>query len=208
MNPVLPHLLEVPGHLPASGSGSAADTIAINKRMNKYDSHESVWLFGYGSLIFKADFPYIERRPASIEGWTRRFWQGSHDHRGTPSAPGRVATIVPEPDEICQGMAYLVTPQVFDHLDHREKNGYLRLDVRMTFDDGASVGGLVYIAPQQNEAFLGAASELEIARQIAASFGPSGPNKDYLNQLATALRELGKHDPHVFAIEAHLASMD
>ena len=65
-----------------------AATIAINQRMNKFDGHAQVWLFGYGSLIYKADFPYIERRPASIEGWTRRFWQGSHEHRGTPMAPG------------------------------------------------------------------------------------------------------------------------
>jgi hypothetical protein len=102
------------------------NTIAINQRMDKFDGHHSVWLFGYGSLIFKADFPYIERRPASIAGWTRRFWQGSHDHRGTEAAPGRVATLVEQAGAHTAGMAYLITPEVFAHLDHREKNGYLR----------------------------------------------------------------------------------
>ncbi|MES2075512.1 MAG: gamma-glutamylcyclotransferase [Pseudomonadota bacterium] len=186
---------------------SNADTIATNKRMNNLDGLHSVWLFGYGSLIYKADFPYLERRPASIAGWTRRFWQGSHDHRGTPEAPGRVVTIIEEAGAICHGMAYLVTPQVFEHLDHREKNGYLRLSTAILFDDGRSVQGLVYIATEDNTAFLGAASELEIARQIAQSSGPSGPNSDYLNHLAVALRELGKSDPHVFAIEQHLAEL-
>lgn len=181
-----------------------AATIAINQRMNKFDSHARVWLFGYGSLIYKADFAFIERRPASIRGWTRRFWQGSHDHRGTPLAPGRVATLVPQVDAVCDGMAYLVTPEVFAHLDHREKNGYLRLPVEMTFDDGSSVEGLVYIASEDNAAFLGAASERDIARQIARSSGPSGPNSDYLRQLASALREMGKQDAHVFAIEQHM----
>jgi len=184
-----------------------ADTIAINQMMDQFDGHQSVWLFGYGSLIYKADFPYLKRRPASIDGWTRRFWQGSHDHRGTPDAPGRVVTIIEEAGAICHGMAYLITPEVFAHLDHREKNGYLRLAVPIAFDDGDRIEGLVYIATPDNTAFLGAASEQEIARHIARSAGPSGPNSDYLNHLASALRELGRHDQHVFDIERHLAAL-
>jgi cation transport regulator ChaC len=183
-----------------------ANTIAINQLMDKFDGHHSVWLFGYGSLIYKADFPYLQRRPASIAGWTRRFWQGSHDHRGTPEAPGRVVTLIEEAGAICHGMAYLITPEVFAHLDHREKNGYLRLAIPITFEDG-EVEGLVYIATPDNIAFLGAASEQDIAAHIARSAGPSGPNSDYLNHLASALRELGRHDQHVFDIERHLAAL-
>jgi cation transport regulator ChaC len=183
------------------------NTIAINQRMDKFDGHQSVWLFGYGSLIFKADFPYLERRPAAIRGWSRRFWQGSHDHRGTETAPGRVVTLVPEDGALCHGMAYLVTPEEFAHLDHREKNGYLRLATDIAFDDGSSALGLVYIATHENAAFLGPASELDIARQIAAAHGPSGPNSEYLLELARALRALGKPDPHVFEIERHLAQL-
>jgi cation transport regulator ChaC len=141
------------------------NTIAINQRMDKFDGHHSVWLFGYGSLIFKPDFPFLERRPASIANWTRRFWQGSHDHRGTETAPGRVATLIAQPGAQCDGMAYLITPEVFAHLDHREKNGYLRLAIDIAFDDGSSAEGLVYIATEDNAAYLGEASELAIAQQ-------------------------------------------
>ena len=183
------------------------NTIAINQRMNKFDGHKSVWLFGYGSLIFKADFPYLDRRPAHIGGWSRRFWQGSHDHRGTETAPGRVVTLVPDAGALCHGMAYLVTPEEFAHLDHREKNGYLRLATEMHFDDGSSDEGIVYIATHENQAYLGPADELDIARQIATARGPSGPNSEYLLGLAQALRELGKPDPHVFALERHLADL-
>lgn len=180
------------------------NTIEINRLMNRFDSHASVWLFGYGSLIFKADFPFIKRRPASIAGWSRRFWQGSHDHRGTESAPGRVLTLVPEEGATCHGMAYLVTPEEFAHLDHREKNGYLRLATEMTFEDGGRLEGIVYIATADNAAYLGPASERDIACQIATARGPSGPNSEYLLELARALRELGKHDEHVHAIEGYL----
>ena len=180
------------------------NTVAINRRLHRLDGRETVWLFGYGSLIFKVDFPYIERCPASIRGWVRRFWQGSHDHRGTPDAPGRVVTLIPEAGAVCGGMAYRIAPDVFEHLDIREKNGYLRISTRFTFASGATAAGIVYIAGEDNGAFLGPAPESEIARQIAGATGPSGPNRDYLLRLAGALRELQVHDSHVFAIERHL----
>jgi cation transport protein ChaC len=180
------------------------DTVEQNRSRQQFDGLSSVWLFGYGSLIYKVDFPFLEKRPATIEGWARRFWQGSHDHRGTPEAPGRVVTLVEQPGARCKGMAYRVSPDVFDHLDVREKNGYLRFTTPMTFDDGTVEDGLVYIATEDNAAFLGPAPAADIAQQIARSSGPSGPNRDYLLNLAEALRTLGDEDAHVLEIESHL----
>ncbi|WP_166261882.1 gamma-glutamylcyclotransferase [Marinobacter salicampi] len=180
------------------------NTIEINRLRYPMDDGKPVWLFGYGSLIFKADFPYLERREARIEGWSRRFWQGSYDHRGTPEAPGRVVTLIEEEGACCRGMAYRVSPEVFTHLDFREKNGYLRFMVAMHFADNRQTQGLLYIAAPDNAAFLGQAHESEIAAQIARSRGPSGPNDEYVLKLAEALRELGDHDSHVFEIERHL----
>ncbi|MEX0730980.1 MAG: gamma-glutamylcyclotransferase [Aquisalimonadaceae bacterium] len=183
------------------------NTVAINKQMDRFDNHHEVWLFGYGSLIFKADFPFIDRRPARIRHWVRRFWQGSHDHRGTSDAPGRVVTLIPEQGAVCGGAAYLITPQVFGHLDLREKNGYLRFTTELTFEDGTSAEGLVYIATADNAAYLGPAAERAIARHIAQAVGPSGRNSDYLLHLANALRELNVEDPHVSAVEKHLLDL-
>jgi cation transport regulator ChaC len=186
----------------------STNTIEINQRMDRFDDHAELWLFGYGSLIYKADFPYIERRPARIHGWSRRFWQGSHDHRGTPEAPGRVVTLIADAGAACAGMAYRITPAVFAHLDMREKNGYLRNATTLHFADSTTAEALVYIATETNAAYLGPASELEIARHIAGAHGPSGDNRDYLLRLADALRELGEDDAHVFAIERHLKALD
>lgn len=181
------------------------NTLEANRNRQNLQGYSEVWLFGYGSLIYKADFAYLEARPASIRGWVRRFWQGSHDHRGTPESPGRVATLIEAPGSVCGGMAYRVSPEIFDHLDVREKNGYLRFTTPMTFADGTTAQGLVYIATPDNAAFLGDASATAIAEQIAGSSGPSGANSEYLLKLAAGLRELGYSDSHVFAIEAALA---
>jgi cation transport regulator ChaC len=168
-------------------------------------SGDTDWVFGYGSLIYKVDFPYLRREVASVTGWQRRFWQGSHDHRGTPEAPGRVVTLVPAAGAVCRGVAYLVEHTVFEHLDHREKNGYQRHAVTIELAAiSASVTGVLYVADENNHAYLGPAGAEELAAHIGAAAGPSGSNRDYLLQLAAALRELGEHDPHVAELEALL----
>jgi cation transport protein ChaC len=171
------------------------------------ETTNSVWVFGYGSLIWRPDFPYAERKRARITGWSRRFWQGSHDHRGVPEAPGRVVTLIPQPGAHCDGVAYLIDHPVFDHLDHREKNGYERNDVELAFSDSATCA-VVYIAHRDNHAFLGPAPIDAIARQILISRGPSGSNVEYLYELASALRELDADDEHVFELETRVKLLE
>ncbi|MFT7286307.1 MAG: cation transport protein ChaC [Halieaceae bacterium] len=169
----------------------------------------SHWLFGYGSLIYKVDFPYLEREIAVLRGWERRFWQGSHDHRGTPDAPGRVVTLIQSPDARCRGVAYRVNSEVFEHLDHREKNGYERHLTELYLEDRKdTVAGTFYIAAESNPAFLGPGTPAALAAHIADSHGPSGSNADYLLRLAEALRALGETDPHVEELERELLAID
>jgi cation transport regulator ChaC len=169
-------------------------------------SGPSFWIFGYGSLIWRPSFDFVERCPAYAVGWTRRFWQGSPDHRGTPDAPGRVVTLVPEPESRCWGVAYRISVErredVLEELDRREQGGYSRceLEIFLSGRDSESRAASTYVARPDNPHYLGTALTSDIARQIGVARGPSGHNRDYLFQLARALRELGAADDHVFEL--------
>jgi cation transport regulator ChaC len=167
------------------------------------------WIFGYGSLIWRPTFPFAARRRAFVEGYARRFWQGSTDHRGVPGAPGRVVTLVPLSGARCHGVAYAIGAAALDavvsHLDHREKGGYSRHAVALHLDGHAApVPGLVYIGAETNADYLGPAPIEELAAQIRAARGPSGTNVEYVLRLAEALRELGESDDHVSEIAARI----
>jgi cation transport regulator ChaC len=160
-----------------------------------------MWIFGYGSLIFRPSFPFEERRQAWLKGWARRFWQGSTDHRGVPEAPGRVVTLVPEPDARCWGVAYRIAAErveeVLAHLDVREQGGYERHQVLLETCEPPHLEAVVYVAGPSNPHYLGPASLEEIAAVVRSARGPSGSNRDYVKLLADALVQAGEHDPHV-----------
>jgi len=118
-------------------------------------------------------------------------------------------TLVREAGSRCFGAAYRLREddreEELARLDHRERGGFVRERVFVHFgvaggDAGEGVEALVYIASEENPNYLGPAPMDEIARQIQGSEGPSGPNTEYLMELADALRAMGADDPHVFAL--------
>ena len=181
---------------------------------------EDLWLFGYGSIIWRTGFPYIERRAARLPGYVRRYWQGSHDHRGTEDSPGRVVTLIAEDEGYCDGAAYLIAGEhcetVLHKLDYREKNGYERREVKILLSTDERLpkrphetcqptSAITYLAPVGNHAFLGPAPMQEILAQVRQSVGPSGKNLDYALRLAESVRALGGVDAHVEEVARGLA---
>ena len=162
---------------------------------------DDIWLFGYGSIMFKVDFEFEEKQVGYINGWSRRFWQASLDHRGIPGAPGRVVTLIASPGIDCWGLAYRIhreqVESILEALDYREKGGYERLDLPIHLSSGSTVEGLTYHAREDNPNFLGDAPTTEIVAQIKEAAGPSGSNKEYILNLARALAQHDIEDQHV-----------
>ncbi|HTE56415.1 MAG TPA: gamma-glutamylcyclotransferase [Kofleriaceae bacterium] len=162
------------------------------------------WIFGYGSLIWRPAFPHLARRPGWIDGWSRRLWQRSTDHRGTTDAPGRVATLIRAAGARCGGAAYQIDgadlPSVLDALHVREQQGYDAIHLEVRLDDGSTVSATTWVATDANPYFAGDESVAAIADVVRRSHGPSGSNLEYVLELERALAALGAPDPHVTAI--------
>lgn len=158
--------------------------------------------------MWRPGFEFLEAQWAWIEGWRRRFWQGSPDHRGTPDRPGRVVTLVP--GGCCVGIAYRVAAdrrhETLAMLDHRERGGYQQREVAITIRDSRMIG-VTYIATPDNEHYLGPAPIHRISAEVRRAVGPSGRNVDYLRELAQVLHAIPATDAHVFAL-ARLACQE
>lgn len=168
-----------------------------------------IYVFGYGSLIWRPGFPYLRKFDGYIKGWRRVFWQGSTDHRGTPEAPGRVVTLIKDPNAETWGTVFCIPDEeaatILKNLDYREKGGYIREEADVYIhgrDTPVVTKSILYIASEKNTNFLGESPVDEIAHQIYKSVGPSGPNVDYLLNLADSMRKMNAIDDHITALES------
>ena len=163
-----------------------------------------IWLFGYGSIMWKTGFNFETSELCHANGWARRFWQASTDHRGTPEFPGRVVTLIESAGEHCWGTAYRLPAceaiGIIEDLDYREKGGYDRTELSLTLSSGRTIAGITYIAHPHNPNYLGESPLEGIARQISFSTGPSGSNKEYILELHQSLEQHNIQDTHVEAL--------
>ena len=172
-----------------------------------------VWVFGYGSIIWKPDFPFSRSLSCYAKGYKRVWWQGSTDHRGVPGAPGRTVTLEERPGSIVWGRAFEIEAEdweggVREDLAVREKqyDTLRKLDLHARGSSGSEEivavrGALTWIATPRSENYLGPLPMEDLASQIATSRGPSGPNSEYLLMLAEALRKHGLEDGELDVLE-------
>eukprot|EP01060_Flectonema_neradi_P008916 TRINITY_DN16384_c0_g1_i1.p1 TRINITY_DN16384_c0_g1~~TRINITY_DN16384_c0_g1_i1.p1 ORF type:complete len:221 (+),score=38.39 TRINITY_DN16384_c0_g1_i1:77-664(+) len=168
------------------------------------------WVFGYGSILWKITFPVCDVKVGNIEGYSRRFCQGSADHRGTEEFPGRVVTLVEDTAAVTWGKALRVpgdkAEEVAEGLDHREKGGYISKAVEVTTREGEKITAMLYTSKPGSSNFISNEPIQKTAEIIAKSVGPSGPNTEYLFNVNIALRGLDLADPYCEDLEERVRS--
>lgn len=156
------------------------------------------WVFGYGSLMWRPGFPFVERMPARLHGRRRAFCIFSVHHRGTYQRPGLVLGLAPGGS--VRGFAYRVAaehwPDVYAYLREREQptETYFEAEAEIRLTDGRRVPALIFLSDFAHPQWAGALTLDEQAMMIAGASGLSGANIDYLRDLVMHLHEEGIAD--------------
>lgn len=156
------------------------------------------WVFGYGSLMWRPGFSFLERQLATLHGRRRAFCIYSVHHRGTYQRPGLVLGLAPGGST--RGAAYRVAEadwaEVYAYLREREQPTETYVERRrfVRLADGRRVETLVFLSDTAHPQWAGALSLERQAELIAGATGLSGKNVDYLRDLVDHLREMGVRD--------------
>eukprot|EP00252_Welwitschia_mirabilis_P013132 TRINITY_DN29009_c0_g1_i1.p1 TRINITY_DN29009_c0_g1~~TRINITY_DN29009_c0_g1_i1.p1 ORF type:complete len:192 (-),score=27.34 TRINITY_DN29009_c0_g1_i1:301-876(-) len=172
-----------------------------------------LWVFAYGSLMWKPGFLFDDKRVGFIRGYRRVFQLACIDHRGTPEYPARSCTLIEEEDALCWGIAYFVNggPEqerlAIEYLERRECEYDTKSYIDFYTDEDHSKPVLTDILvftttpnKETNKYFLGPAPLEAMAKQIATAVGPCGTNCEYLFRLEKALDSIGHTDKEIIEL--------
>jgi cation transport protein ChaC len=166
-------------------------------------AHE-LWVFGYGSLMWRPGFPFVERMAATLAGRRRAFCIYSVHHRGTYERPGLVLGLAPGGS--VRGMAFRVAQAdwaaTYAYLLEREQPTETYIEARrfVRLADGRRVEALVFLSDVHHPQWAGALSLERQAELIAGATGLSGRNVDYLRDLVEHLGQEGIRDRAMTAL--------
>lgn len=173
----------------------------------------TMWVFGYGSLLWNPGFDVAEEVSATLSGYARSFCMRSIHHRGTDEAPGLVLALDAAADTVCNGVALRVAPGTEDatlhYLRERElvSSAYLERMLDITLAGGRTVTAVTYVIDPDHVQYCGGLALEEQAQIIAHAVGGRGPNCEYLFNTADHLHTLGVADPDLDWLSRRVAAI-
>jgi cation transport protein ChaC len=174
-------------------------------------SKDDLWVFGYGSLMWRPGFAFVEQVPARLIGEHRALCVYSFDHRGTPEKPGLVLGL--DRGGACRGIAFRVAARrrndTVDYLRSREQTTHVyREAMRSVWLENEArqrVSALAYVVDRGHVQYAGRLSLAEQLRYVRQGHGRSGNNRDYVLSTVKSIEAQGFRDPqlHQLALILH-----
>jgi len=181
---------------------------SLNRALKSWDGDSPVWVFGYGSLIWKPELVFDRRLAARVHGYHRRLCLWSRVNRGTPACPGLVAGL--DRGGSCAGVLYRVPAhevrRQFEQLWEREMfmGSYAPRWLHCRGADDTTVSALAFVVRRDVSNYAGRLSEAEILDVFRrGSCGRFGTSLDYLVNTVRSLHEHGLRDPHFERLARH-----
>jgi glutathione-specific gamma-glutamylcyclotransferase len=171
-----------------------------------------LWVFGYGSLMWRTGFKYVERQPARLLGAHRALCVFSHVHRGTPEQPGLVLGL--DRGGSCRGIAFRVEARkrkaTIQYLREREQVTSVYREttrpIMLLARPDEDVRALCYLVDRSHVQYAGALSRARQLRLVRQGHGHSGVNRDYVLATVKELEALGIRDATLEWLAARLRS--
>jgi cation transport protein ChaC len=189
------------------------DITVMTTAMDPDPAHakEDLWVFGYGSLMWRPDFPFVERLEARLLGAHRALCVYSFVHRGTPERPGLVLGL--DHGGACRGIAYRVAAAArgatVAYLRAREQATSVYREclrpITLACEPPRRVSALCYLVDRGHVQYAGRLSlerQLHLVRQ---GHGRSGANRDYVVETVRSLEQLGYRETELHLLAARLA---
>jgi len=161
----------------------------------------TMWVFGYGSLLWNPGFEIAVRAVATLPNYARSFCMRSIHHRGTVDDPGLVLALDERKGAQCAGVAFAVAAgkedETLQYLRERElvSSAYLEKILTLNLADGRKVEAVTYVIDESPEQYCSDLPLEEQAQIIANAVGGRGPNWEYLYNTASHLRDIDLRDP-------------
>ncbi len=159
----------------------------------------NLWVFAYGSLMWRPDFPFLSRHRARLAGYHRRLCIASVHWRGTPDEPGLVLGL--DRGGSCVGLAFEVAGALrqttLDALRARElvTGVYHEVEAPVLLPDGAWRAAITYVADRAHAQYAGRLDRKTMLARVRHAAGVGGTNAEYVKATYAHMLKLGLADP-------------
>ena len=184
---------------------------ALAKRYDAECGADPLWVFAYGSLIWKPDFDATEYKRATADGWHRSFCLIMRAWRGTPEQPGLMMAL--ESGGRCDGVLYRIAEEdrwrqirrmLFRELRFRENQEMIHwIEVEA---GGERVRAMTFWAGPKGENVSPGLPLEEVAVILARACGHAGSCAEYLYNTVAHLEAMGIHDRNLWRLQDLVAA--